>query len=59
MLNQQTLRRLGKRMMENLSAEEAEQYDRQIRLWGLDAQKRYCIDVKTGNLVNVVCFCID
>lgn len=24
----------------NLTADEAEQYDRQIRLWGLDAQKR-------------------
>ena len=24
-----------------LTADEAEQYDRQIRLWGLDAQKRY------------------
>ncbi len=23
-----------------LTADEAEQYDRQIRLWGLDAQKR-------------------
>jgi ubiquitin-like 1-activating enzyme E1 A len=26
--------------MEGLSADEAEQYDRQIRLWGLEAQKR-------------------
>lgn len=25
----------------NLTADEAEQYDRQIRLWGLEAQKRY------------------
>ena len=25
---------------ERLTAEEAEQYDRQIRLWGLEAQKR-------------------
>jgi hypothetical protein len=24
----------------NLTADEAEQYDRQIRLWGLEAQKR-------------------
>ena len=24
-----------------ISEEEAAQYDRQIRLWGLDAQKRY------------------
>ena len=24
-----------------LTADEAEQYDRQIRLWGLEAQKRY------------------
>jgi len=32
-------------MMENLTADEAEQYDRQIRLWGLDAQKRYCMSL--------------
>ena len=25
---------------DGLTADEAEQYDRQIRLWGLDAQKR-------------------
>ncbi len=25
---------------DRLTADEAEQYDRQIRLWGLDAQKR-------------------
>ena len=24
-----------------ISAEEAEQYDRQIRLWGVEAQKKY------------------
>lgn len=28
-------------MSSALTADEAEQYDRQIRLWGLDAQKRY------------------
>lgn len=27
--------------MERLTNEEAEQYDRQIRLWGLEAQKRF------------------
>lgn len=26
---------------QKLTEEEAEQYDRQIRLWGLEAQKRY------------------
>lgn len=35
--------------MEELTADEAEQYDRQIRLWGLDAQKRWkcniCLDL--------------
>ncbi|CAI8006135.1 SUMO-activating enzyme subunit 1 [Geodia barretti] len=31
---------LVKLTMEGLSADEAEQYDRQIRLWGLEAQKR-------------------
>ena len=25
-----------------LTAEEAELYDRQIRAWGFEAQKRYC-----------------
>lgn len=28
---------------QRLTEEEAEQYDRQIRLWGLEAQKRYVI----------------
>ena len=34
--------RLGTRLMDGygLTADEAEQYDRQIRLWGLEAQKR-------------------
>ena len=27
--------------LDRLTADEAEQYDRQIRLWGLDAQKRW------------------
>ena len=26
--------------VDSLTADEAEQYDRQIRLWGLEAQKR-------------------
>ena len=26
-----------------ISAEEAEQYDRQIRLWGVEAQKKYVV----------------
>ena len=36
---------LVKLTMEGLSADEAEQYDRQIRLWGLEAQKRYLTTV--------------
>lgn len=35
-----------------ISEEEAAQYDRQIRLWGLDAQKRYLL----AN-VSVHCLC--
>ena len=31
----------------NLTADEAEQYDRQIRLWGLEAQKRYKFNVRS------------
>ena len=31
----------------NLTADEAEQYDRQIRLWGLEAQKRYKFNVQS------------
>ena len=30
-------------MADNLTADEAEQYDRQIRLWGLEAQKRFAL----------------
>lgn len=37
--------------MVDITEEEAEQYDRQIRLWGLEAQKRLVIVEKTGKFV--------
>lgn len=40
----------------NLTTDEAEQYDRQIRLWGLDAQKRCISDVLAVALLLVTCF---
>lgn len=32
-----------------LTEQEAELYDRQIRLWGLDSQKRYAIEKYKNN----------
>lgn len=43
----------------DLTADEAEQYDRQIRLWGLEAQKRYsnvgqcCVIMPSGRTYSV------
>ncbi len=36
----ETLMEMNQSSEAGLTADEAEQYDRQIRLWGLDAQKR-------------------
>lgn len=43
-------KRLVRRVMEQRNAiteEEAEQYDRQIRLWGVEAQKKYVNNIKS------------
>lgn len=40
--------------MDDLTADEAEQYDRQIRLWGLEAQKRYLHSLRGVIVLRVV-----
>ncbi len=37
-----------------ISEEEAAQYDRQIRLWGLDAQKRFVDNCFVHNCTRVI-----
>lgn len=39
-----------------ISEEEAAQYDRQIRLWGLDAQKRF-VDYSFVHKKNCIHYC--
>ena len=45
-----------------LTEDEAEQYDRQIRLWGLEAQKRYVASCLTDPTLTVMvpqhCTCV-
>ena len=41
----------------DLTVDEAEQYDRQIRLWGLEAQKRYKFNVGSiFSRLEIFCF---
>ena len=54
MADERTVKESADSSLTSISADEAALYDRQIRLWGLDAQKRYapyfiihCVSVKS------------